>query len=378
MGIDSGSSPWSLCMANGRYSLCNSYPAILVQPKSTTERDLRGSASFRMHSRLPTMSWCGGRRLDNASLWRCAQTSEGLFGNACPEDERLVAAIRHGAEAGQDRELLIMDLRPRASAYANKVGGGGFESYAGCRLLFGGIDAASVVRDAWRLMGQAVSNLCSGEVGSWFRDVANSGWYDQIAAILSCARLLVAELHEHRCNALVHCSDGWDSTAQVTALAMLCLDPHYRTLRGFMLLIQKEFCSFGHRFRTRLANGEKPSSEYSPIFLQWLECVYQLTLQCETAFEFSSALLVQIGREALSNRFGTFLVDSERERAQDVMSHTRSLWAWLLNMDAKEHINSRYVKTEEVLSPSPTQVGLVVWEDYWFRHRLHPRDERPQ
>lgn len=44
----------------------------------------------------------------------------------------------------------------------------------------------------------------------------------------------VAELVEkHKASVVVHCSDGWDRTAQITALAMLMLDPYYRTIRGF-------------------------------------------------------------------------------------------------------------------------------------------------
>lgn len=34
---------------------------------------------------------------------------------------------------------------------------------------------------------------------------------------------------------VVHCSDGWDRTAQLTSLAMLLLDSHYRTLKGFQV-----------------------------------------------------------------------------------------------------------------------------------------------
>lgn len=39
---------------------------------------------------------------------------------------------------------------------------------------------------------------------------------------------------------VVHCSDGWDRTAQLTSLAMLMLDSHYRTLRGFQVRLPTE------------------------------------------------------------------------------------------------------------------------------------------
>lgn len=35
---------------------------------------------------------------------------------------------------------------------------------------------------------------------------------------------------------LAHCSDGWDRTAQTCALALVLIDPHYRTLDGFQVI----------------------------------------------------------------------------------------------------------------------------------------------
>lgn len=31
-------------------------------------------------------------------------------------------------------------------------------------------------------------------------------------------------------NVIVHCSDGWDRTSQLSALTQLLLDPYYRTM----------------------------------------------------------------------------------------------------------------------------------------------------
>jgi len=34
-------------------------------------------------------------------------------------------------------------------------------------------------------------------------------------------------------------SDGWDRTSQLVSLAQMLLDPHYRTIKGFAILIEK-------------------------------------------------------------------------------------------------------------------------------------------
>ena len=41
---------------------------------------------------------------------------------------------------------------------------------------------------------------------------------------------VVTALHDIARPVLVHCSDGWDRTPQVIALAELMLDPYYRTI----------------------------------------------------------------------------------------------------------------------------------------------------
>lgn len=68
-------------------------------------------------------------------------------------------------------------------------------------------------------------------------------------AVKVAISVLMLQVENHKTSVLVHCSDGWDRTAQLTALSMLMLDPYYRTIKGFEVLIEKEWVSFGHKFQ---------------------------------------------------------------------------------------------------------------------------------
>lgn len=70
----------------------------------------------------------------------------------------------------------------------------------------------------------------------------------------ACCRLL-----QNGSSVLVHCSDGWDRTPQLTSLAQLLMDPYYRTRRGFAVLVEKDWISFGHKFAER--NAHQPVEE---------------------------------------------------------------------------------------------------------------------
>lgn len=107
--------------------------------------------------------------------------------------------------------------------------------------------------------------------------VSETKWLQHLSSVLR-GGLKCAEYLMQGDPVLVHCSDGWDRTSQVTGLAQLLVDPEYRTILGFKNLISKDFTAFGHKFRTRCGGVgvNADASQESPIFVQFLDAVWQV------------------------------------------------------------------------------------------------------
>ena len=113
---------------------------------------------------------------------------------------------------------------------------------------------------------------------------------------------------------------------------------------------------------------EKPA----PIFLQFLDCVYQLILQFPSEFEFNSEYLLFIAKNYNVNIFGTFLFDNEKERnAKKAQINTASIWTYLLGIEENKakYANASFKKdnAKRILKPNYALYKYKLWKEYFLK-----------
>ncbi|KAF2029297.1 phosphatases II [Setomelanomma holmii] len=324
---------------------------------------------------------------------------------------------------GAQQRNLIVDARPTVNAYAMQAVGLGSEKmdyYPNAEKAYLGIDNIHVMRKSLDTVIEALKDSDITPLPPNRQLLAKSNWIKHISNILDGVALIartVGIMHSH---VLIHCSDGWDRTSQLSALSQILLDPYYRTMEGFVVLVEKDWLSFGHMFRHRsgflshekwftienerierkndgqgnpfenalrgargLFNRQNESNEslnqlpetnatengtdvsdtaspkpgklgaaeehrvtkvneLSPVFHQFLDCVYQLYYQHPTRFEFSERFLRRLLYHLYSCQYGTFLFDNEQERIDArARERTRSVWDYFL-CRKQEFLNPQY------------------------------------
>ncbi|KAI9024070.1 Myotubularin-like phosphatase domain-containing protein [Hyaloraphidium curvatum] len=256
-GLGTATREWRLTDINDDYSFSPTYPRVLAVPAKISDAVLSYAVKFRSKGRLPALSYL--HRKNMISITRASQPLSGLSSKRSVQDEKLVECIFTSGISPSTNNLIV-DARPTVNAMANSVTGAGIESmenYKNCRLSFSGIDNIHVVRDSFNRVLDAIED-CRGPLP--IDKLERSGWLRHIRNILDATLTIVQSVHLFNSHVLVHCSDGWDRTSQLASLAMLCLDPYYRTMEGFAVLVEKEWVSFGHKFAIRcghLSRDEK-------------------------------------------------------------------------------------------------------------------------
>uniref|UniRef100_A0A8C2ZAS3 phosphatidylinositol-3,5-bisphosphate 3-phosphatase n=1 Tax=Cyclopterus lumpus TaxID=8103 RepID=A0A8C2ZAS3_CYCLU len=401
MGFDT-QNVWRVSDINCNFKLCSSYPQKLLVPIWITDKELESVASFRSMKRIPVVVYRHQR--NGAVISRCSQPEISWWGWRNTDDEYLVTSIAKacqmakgtttcGALACRQRgeapdssdsdfdssltggsgcdentvpqKLLILDARSYTAAVANRAKGGGCECeeyYPNCEVMFMGMANIHAIRNSF----QALRTVCSQipDPGNWLSALESTRWLQHLSVMLKAATLVCSAVERDGRPVLVHCSDGWDRTPQIVALSKILLDPYYRTLEGFQVLVETEWLDYGHKFGDRCGHQENADdvSEQCPVFLQWLDCVHQLLKQFPCLFEFNEAFLVKLVQHTYSCLYGTFLCNNAREREmRNIYKRTCSVWSLLRNGN-KNFQNFLYIPSHDmVLQPVCHTRALQLW-----------------
>ncbi|XP_057213586.1 myotubularin-related protein 3 isoform X1 [Triplophysa rosa] len=400
MGFDTQNA-WRISEINKNYKMCSSYPQLLLVPAWITDTELDNVGTFRSWKRIPAVvyrhqstgaviarcgqpevSWWGWRNADDEHLVQsiaracavdsssCKGLSNGSYTNGADlSDVDFDSSMTNSSEveslAIQPRKLLILDARSYAAAVANRAKGGGCECpeyYPNCEVVFMGMANIHSIRKSF----QSLRFLCTQmpDPANWLSALESTKWLQHLSLLLKASLLVLNAVDRDHRPVLIHCSDGWDRTPQIAALAKLLLDPYYRTIEGFQVLVETEWLDFGHKFADRCGHGENAEdlNERCPVFLQWLDCVHQLHRQFPCSFEFNEAFLVKLVQHTYSCLFGTFLCNSGKEREDGhIQERTCSVWS-LLRPANRSFRNMLYSShSENVLHPVCHVRNLMLW-----------------
>ncbi|OAA58795.1 protein phosphatase [Cordyceps fumosorosea ARSEF 2679] len=297
---------WRITHINKDYTFCDTYPAVLVVPSKISDNVLKYAKDFRSRCRIPTLSYI--HPINNCTITRSSQPLSGITRKTNVQDEKLVAAsfsvsVSASSESttpmssqldvssagssnaaelsdsgnfepeiiappvamydektgkrlvyGAQQSNLIVDARPTINAVLNQVQGMGSENmdkYKFATKIFLNIANIHVMRSSLNKVVEALKDADISPLPPSRELLHQSSWLKHIGDVLKGSDVIAEQVGIRHSHVLIHCSDGWDRTSQLSALSQIMLDPYYRTIEGFVVLVEKDWLSFGHMFRLR-------------------------------------------------------------------------------------------------------------------------------
>ncbi|XP_072317147.1 myotubularin-related protein 11 [Eucyclogobius newberryi] len=280
-----GAVGWRVSTVNERFEMATSLPRFVVVPQRVLDTELKKSFAHFSEGRIPRWSW---RHPRGADLLRMSSFQNNIY---------------HEKDDIRNLELILF---------------GGHSSL--CVVVELGEELPSPLDI--QLAHSRLRALCLGDVSSsvsvpddkWLSTLESTHW-------LHCTRLCLRKASEvccllrtgHLTVALQEAEDR-DMGCLVSSLVQLMCDPHSRTQLGFQGLVQKEWVTGGHRFCSRLNYHRDSDKDEAPVFLLFLDCVWQLWAQFPSRFQFTEDFLLALHDSVHLPLFSTFLSNSQRER----------------------------------------------------------------
>uniref|UniRef100_A0A8D0HBY2 Myotubularin-related protein 12 n=1 Tax=Sphenodon punctatus TaxID=8508 RepID=A0A8D0HBY2_SPHPU len=179
----------------------------------------------------------------------------------------------------------------------------------------------------------------------WLSLLESTSWIEIIRRCLKKAIEITEYVEGQTTNVLLVEENASDWCCIISSLVQVMMDPYCRTKPGFQSLIQKEWIIGGHRFLDRCNHLRQNDREEAPIFLLFLECVWQLVQQYPPAFEFTETYLTVLSDCLYIPIFSTFFFNSPFQKdvhmcgdgygAQSNPFRFLAVWDWSVQFEPK-------------------------------------------
>uniref|UniRef100_A0A8C3YPW2 Myotubularin-related protein 10 n=1 Tax=Catagonus wagneri TaxID=51154 RepID=A0A8C3YPW2_9CETA len=314
-----GASGWRVCSINEGYMISTCLPEYFVVPSSLADQDLKIFSHSFIGRRMPF--WCWSHS-NGSALVRMALVKDVLQQRRV--DQRICNAITKSHPQRSDVYKSDLDKT---------------------------LPSIQEIQAAFAKLKQLCVNEPFEETEEkWLSSLENTRWLECVRAFLKHSAELVYMLESKRLSVVLQEEEGRDLSCIVASLIQVMLDPYFRTITGFQSLIQKEWVMAGYPFLDR-CNHLKRSEKEAPLFLLFLDTVWQLLEQCPAAFEFSEIYLAVLHDSTRVPLFGTFLFNSPHQRVKQSTEFAiskniqlgdekglkfPSVWDWSLQFTAKD------------------------------------------
>ncbi|XP_064898936.1 myotubularin-related protein 11 isoform X2 [Columba livia] len=275
-----GAEGWRVSAVNERFDMAPSLPRYLWVPSGLLDHDLKRTFAHFQERRVPRLCWHrpgGGHLLRGAAFHPASEPGA--------EDVRCLEA------------LLLGGRGPCVVADATEL-----PSLADIQL-------AHLKLRALCLPGAVAED-------KWLSALEGTRWLEHVRTCLRRAVEVATLLAGTRCSVLLQEPSDRDLNCLLAALVPLLGDPRCRTLRGFQSLVQREWVAAGHPFPHRMGLLRRGPRDEAPVFLLFLDCVWQLVRQFPAAFGFTEAFLLALHDSSFAPYSSTFLFSCQRQRGR--------------------------------------------------------------
>ncbi|XP_011924845.1 PREDICTED: myotubularin-related protein 11 isoform X3 [Cercocebus atys] len=271
---------WRVSTVNERFDVATSLPRYFWVPNRILDSEVRRAFGHFHQGRGPRLSW---HHPGGSDLLRC-----GGFYTASDPNKEDIRAVESMLQAGHS-DVVLVDTMDELPSLADV-------QLAHLRLRALCLPDSSVAED------------------KWLSALEGTRWLDYIRACLRKASDISVLVTSRVRSVILQERGDRDLNGLLSSLVQLLSAPEARTLFGFQSLVQREWVAAGHPFLTRL--GGTGASEEAPVFLLFLDCVWQLLQQFPADFEFSEFFLLALHDSVRVPDTLTFLRNTPWERGK--------------------------------------------------------------